>query len=508
MIPARATSLAALVASTILSVAPAAALAPIDDFETGAFSFQTMSGVPVVQDSAQIPGSWSHAFATHRTLTLQASMQGPQTAASASPGIFVDDFMVMNVAKFGSGQLRYNMAGATDLTQGGSVSLIEMDVTPNHPTFITAYVSDGTSQSGFVRNLSMAGRQTVQFPISLWTPGIANQATSLWFHFPPNQNGTSYVIHDIRLRRSSATAMELQGDVTSSQTPPVPAPPLVFLPIDPGFGSFEYEVRVAVGNARTSSQSVPASDWTWAKAAGAGGDVAEMSLLWTEPGGVSTTDFDLTFGFGEVDGGLIPDVYPPDPIHGPESILLAFPVALRDAGGTVQRLSEARVAFDVAAAQGGAVEFQDVVVTGNPAARSWTDGFTLSFALALAGQGTPDESSPLFTATWISALTTQVPTGVGTSAPAVPVRPLRLAAVPSVTRGGTEILASRALERAGTILIHDVAGRRVQRLDVPAGARGAAWDGRSFGGAAAAAGVYFARLAGALGEPARVVLVR
>jgi hypothetical protein len=175
----------------------------------------------------------------------------------------------------------------------------------------------------------------------------------------------------------------------------------------------------------------------------------------------------------------------------------------------LQRLSNARVSLDIAAAQGASLQFQNVSVIESPSPRGWPSGFTLSFSLALTGQGSPNAASPLFTATWISDVTSQIPTGIQAPRPAETTGDrLRLTAVPSVTRGVTEIRASRSVAHATTVLIHDVTGRRVRELAFPAGTRSAAWDGRSSGGAQAAPGVYFVRLAEAGNDATRVVLVR
>jgi hypothetical protein len=54
----------------------------------------------------------------------------------------------------------------------------------------------------------------------------------------------------------------------------------------------------------------------------------------------------------------------------------------------------------------------------------------------------------------------------------------------------------------------DVAGRRVRRLDVPAGAGQVQWDGRDADGRNVASGVYWLRLGGAAEAPLRVVKLR
>jgi hypothetical protein len=336
---------------------------------------------------------------------------------------------------------------------------------------------------------------------------VLSQATSITFHFHPGQNGTNFQVYDIRFRTTGSAPVTMAGTSVSSQTPPVPSAPLTFTPFEVPTGGPLYEADVAIAGAMTDAMIVPAADWTWSKATGIGGEWAEMSFLWTQSGGVQETDLQISVDLRPVDGGYVPEIDPPDPIHDANSILLHFPVALRaSAGGTVQALSDTWVSLDIAEGQG--LELQNVSVAANPVTASWTGGFTLSFRMALTG-GAVDDQEPLFTAAWIADYSTQVTTAALPLTAVPGAGALRLTAVPGITRTGTELRASRPFERATAVLIHDVTGRRVASLPAIAGARSVRWDGRGTTGERAAAGVYFARIEGRPGQgTSRIVLVR
>jgi hypothetical protein len=79
-----------------------------------------------------------------------------------------------------------------------------------------------------------------------------------------------------------------------------------------------------------------------------------------------------------------------------------------------------------------------------------------------------------------------------------------LAASPNPFRGDT-LLRFAPLATRGVLEVHDVRGRRLTRVDLPAGADRFAWDGADAGGRPTAAGIYFVRLL--TGDSARTLRV-
>jgi hypothetical protein len=120
--------------------------------------------------------------------------------------------------------------------------------------------------------------------------------------------------------------------------------------------------------------------------------------------------------------------------------------------------------------------------------------FRVTFEVTDAGGVDPAE--PLFEATFTGDCRPAAATGIGgvaeTAAPGVP----GLTAWPTVTRGGTALHLARPAEADGRIDLFDVTGRIVRSLPVRRGEAVRSWDGSGADGRPAAAGVYFARLAG------------
>ena len=94
---------------------------------------------------------------------------------------------------------------------------------------------------------------------------------------------------------------------------------------------------------------------------------------------------------------------------------------------------------------------------------------------------------------------TGVPPGAETS--------FGLRAEPSVTRGGTFFALGHTVKSRDAVVIFDVAGRQVRRLEVGDGLAGVRWDGLDTAGRAVTSGLYLARAEGA-GGTARVIIAR
>jgi LmbE family N-acetylglucosaminyl deacetylase len=86
---------------------------------------------------------------------------------------------------------------------------------------------------------------------------------------------------------------------------------------------------------------------------------------------------------------------------------------------------------------------------------------------------------------------------------------IAMGAFPSVMTSTTELRFAAPLASNAELVIHDVAGRVLARLDVAAGASRARWDGRDAAGRPVAAGLYFIRIVSAAGAASsRVVVAR
>lgn len=474
-------------------------LVPIDDFETGPFGFSTAAG-DTVDTSVAIPAWASHAIRPQREIRIAGGPSSMSLAVAPSD----DDAVVIHVPGpgHGYGWLRYEWDVARDLTFGGDVEKISMVVsgTPGKPVSLT--IGTATMAYGFARNIQGGGGvQVLTFDLTGFAAAYASQATSLRFYFPAAGH---YEVYDIRFGAPGAGPVDFEGSFVATQIPPIPSPPLTYELYSLATANPLYRGELAIADAWSDASSVPAGNWTWDSGPGQGGELGRAAFVWTEPGGIVSTGFDLTFAAVALGSPLV-DLYPPDPIHGPESIALGFPVVLRDAQGAALGVSHNWVTLDFDERQLGALEFHEVSVT-HGSARSWTEGFTLHFRVETVGA--PDEVFPLFHVTWVGDWTEAVPTAAPEVTQASPRDGLRLSAHPSVTAGVTELRTSRPLERAAQVLIHDVTGRRVRSLSLDAGAQGARWDGLDAGGVPVAGGVYFVRVEGQKDAVTRVVRVR
>lgn len=489
-----------LAAAALVALLPAAAAAnyvPIDDFEAAPFSFSVFADTDV-----PIPGYAAHAYAPQRHIYLTAS--AGQASLSVSP-LFDDSMYLLLEGPSPFCRVEYHWNSPRDLSFAGSVEAIEVRIAGPASAAISATVTNGTSTAAVpAQTLGVDGAPvTISFPIAGWAYPLTSVATALWINF---SDPGEYEIYDIRFVTAGSSPTDFTGEFVAIQVPPVPSPPLQFTAYD-DLANPLFAADVSILDALTSDLTVPGGDWSWSELPRqAGGEMSLASFQWTDFGGVLETDFDLQVDISAADGWL-PELYPPDPVYGPESIALGFPVAMRNPNGTVGGVSNTWLTFDFDENQLGSLEFYDVAVTPNvpSALRSWTSGFTLHFRMALSGMNSPDETYPLFHATWIGDWTTAVPTSAVTPVPMRDDDALRLTAVPSVTRGSTEIRASRPFRRAATLFVHDVTGRRVRSLAADAGVTAVRWDGRNEAGRPAAAGVYFVRVSGVPANTARVV---
>jgi hypothetical protein len=86
---------------------------------------------------------------------------------------------------------------------------------------------------------------------------------------------------------------------------------------------------------------------------------------------------------------------------------------------------------------------------------------------------------------------------------------LSFRALPTVTHTSTYLSFGMTLTIPARVTVHDVTGRAIRTLEIPAGASGVAWDGRDNDGRSVRTGVYMARLGGAgLNVGTRIMMIR
>lgn len=480
-------------------------LRPIDDFETGEFFIQT--NFDYIEETVSVPGHFAHAIAMERTFKLSPAAMMSGENEFVTRGGTTDGYLDIKVADGGAVQVVYEWGTPKDLTVNGTVDEFQMLIQMQGfgaSGFVTATISNGVNQAGKVRQIPTYNLETLTWSLSEWSSAIVENATRMEFHFPPNQQGSFYQVYDIRFFSLDSSPITMSGTTTNTETPPVPTAPLLFdILDDPGP---LYTASVTIANAETDAPNVPVTIWAWNEASGLPGDWADIMTVWKEPGAPVATNFEIQIEALQANG-LVPDLYPPDPIHGPESILLSFPVALRDGpGGPYVASTDTWLTIDIGSGQ--ALELTNVSVTPGTA-RSSAGGFTLSFRMQPAPQGTPDAGQPVLRTRWVSDMNADIPVAVGPAgAPAVGDG-LVLAPRPVVARAGTTIHVNRPLASDAWLRVLDVSGRLVRSIDAGAGTRSVRWDGRGGNGERVAPGAYFLRLQDARGTAtSRVVVLR
>lgn len=482
---------------------PAAALDPLDDFEIGSFSFQSSSDYEV-HEVILNPAS-PHAMWWKREITLEP--EDALVRASLVPGSALDDAMVVRVEGDGRCRVGYDWGFPVDLTFGGTVDRIEMEIHAGVPgAEVYAGITDVDSGSFGTQWLGSTNPQILSWEFSSWVGGPTDitQATGIVFLFSAPPTAGDYVVADIRFHSTGSYGVSFVGDFVATQVPPIPSPPLRFRSIDPT-GHPIYRADVAIQDAYAGF--VPTLNARWQDTPGLGGEIAGMQFFWGSPDlSYQSTALEISVELASANGWTPEILFPPDPIHGDTDLgfLLAFPVLIREPSGVPVGVSHARLLFDVGAGQ--PLKFQGVQVAPGGAAVGGPNKFTVAFSLAATGN--VNEGAPLLDATWLADWDpAPASTGV-TAAPSEGSASLTLFAWPSVTRGATDFRANAPLRASSTISIHDVTGRFVRSLAWPAGTPSVRWDGTSAAGTPVTAGVYFARLAAIRGAPARVVQVR
>ncbi len=466
---------------------PALALNPIDDFESGGFSFSSSSGYQA--HVVPIPVSSSHAIAPQRRIVL-APDGGVVSAQSTLYDSNHDDVLQVLAEGNGSVRVEWDLGFVRDLTFLGQVDrfVVDMESAPEGGQITAILVGPGGGE-GVTKPTN--GGQTLEFHFSEWGFADPTAVETIAFRFDAADG--YYRVAEIRLRRTGSLDVNFLGMFVATQVPPIPSPPLEWrthhLSLFPLVTN-----RVVIQDAVSESSPQFTADWE---------EVAFGRSVTSFRGADSKPFWDTTFRISvDFTGsrGNVCMAYPPDPIHDERGFLLEFPIVVVAPGGAVVGESLTRWHFDVDPRQGAI--FPYVTVTPGLGA---SNGFEITFDCTAAGG--VDTVFPLFDATWISDWNlTQVTDAPAPGPVAAPVPMLR--ARPSVTRGGTEVVASRPFGAGARIVVHDVAGRRVRTIHAPQGARTVRWDGDGADGAAPA-GVYFLQLEDAAGRAAaRVTRVR
>ena len=253
----------------------------------------------------------------------------------------------------------------------------------------------------------------------------------------------------------------------------------------------------------------PAMRWEWDETPFYEGDLAVMRAYWDTfdafDNMITTIGVDLA-----PTGGNAPEIMgAPVVTYGNEAFAVTFDALIRDGGGVPIATSQTTMSFMLGKYQ--ELTFEDEYV--EILKRANGAGFDIDFRL----DGYNIEmNEPIFEIMWYSDYSASVPTDVAAGGFPAPDdgRAYSFVATPSITRGATEIRATRepgaATGTAIDIGIYDIAGRRVRTLHLARGASSIAWDGRDDAGASAPSGVYFARAQNSLvaTEAARIIRIR
>ncbi|NNE42594.1 MAG: hypothetical protein HKN12_00160, partial [Gemmatimonadetes bacterium] len=144
-------------AAAILALAPAPAFAsnlcPIDDFETGAFDHSSNSAYE--EHIVPVPGYNSHCITPERKIVLEPT--GGTVHARLNPGQNIDDGVAITVRGTGRCRINYDWGFPADLTFGGKVDRIVMQVSGPAGIHVTCGLQDAGSATGASRVLPSGG---------------------------------------------------------------------------------------------------------------------------------------------------------------------------------------------------------------------------------------------------------------------------------------------------------------------------------------------------------------
>ena len=511
------TALLPVAAALVLaSGAPASAQVnyPIDDFEVLPVLVSQV-GVGWKTEVQPVPPPYvgGHVISTTREILVSSSFDNFAQAQLSTTTSGADQARLIVPSDDGEGvgeiRLTYPLSpGGVDLTAGGLVDRIEIDnLIQGWPSRqVECRLTDTSLQQ---ETVSILFGSSTQFEVDEWLLadfGVVDvtDVTEIEFRF---HERAVYEIREIRLRGEGSQDLNFVIHSETTFAPPLPSSPIEVDAITALGGVPLYGAQISITQANAGF--TPQLQLGWTNYPSFEGGVGNVLLDWTDLSPFEPLDFTLSFDFVPTDFGgqdLVPEIFPLDPIHGPEGIALRFPMQIRQGvGGPILWTSETWLNLMAGPDQDPfGLEFAAANVTPNGPA--WTDGFSLAISLIHGGAGV-ETIWPIMEMSWWSDWKVYVdPTDVALPDSATAAGP-RLVAAPSVTRTGTTIRSSRPFDARDRLVVHDLAGRRVTTLPATNGARTVNWDGRGPAGPAAP-GVYFVRLEGRSGEAARVVKLR
>lgn len=487
---------------------------PIDDFEVLPFHVRQIGAGWQTQTQA-IPPAYVGGHIISSTRELLVSSSGDNFAdAELEVTSNGDDELVLSVPlDSGSGVgeiwLTYALSpGGLDLTAGGSIDRIEADGRGTSGLGGTVYCR--LTDTSNVQETAQTGISSLNYTTHTWWFSHYSQVdltdvTEIQFRF---DDVGSYYVREIRLRAEGSNDLSYVIHSENTFTPPIPSPPIAVTAFIPLVGVPLYRAEISITQAFAGF--TPELQMAWSNVPSFDGSAGHLLMDWTDPAPFDALEFTLDLDFVPVvfaGQDLVPEIFPPDPVHGPEGVALRFPVQIRQGvGGPILWESEVWLNLMPGPDQAeGALEFAAASVT--PHGADWTDGFSIGIAL-LPGAAGVETIWPILEASWWSDWRIYVdPTGVSDPRPGGITGP-RLTAAPSVTRTGTTIRTSRPFPADARLIVHDLAGRRVVSLRPSAGSSAVSWDGRGGTGRELPSGVYFVRLEGAREDAVRVVKVR
>lgn len=488
--------LAALSAAMLIPGAASAQIV-IDDFERG--SFYVPAGIGFSDQDINEP---AHCISPKRSVFLSATLGGGAHAElTLSPS--VDDGVEMVGAGSGVFTLYYNWDYPIDLTaffddelvisceanNGGNGEQIRLtifsDIVPEFAHAETTVIWD-------FANFDLADYGAVAQFANLMIISIEAPVNDL----------LNLKINDIRTARSVASIFrEYNGELVDSEWPPVPGPPIIFVPLDE-VGNAVYKAEIGIWNVDAEG-TVPLIRANWREEAMVEGAMAVTTFDWPEWLTFSNTHVEMFIDVTPANGET-PELIstPPDPTNAATSFALNIPVLVRDGSGNPTGSSHNILTFDII---DPGVTFTNVAVIPQSSKTGSITGFRVSFDLR---QGNFLSGPQVFETTWIGDWATTLATDVAMLDPELRSE-ITAVAVPSVTRGSTEIRMSQPLAAPASMDIFDVSGRLVRQITANRGDTAIRWDGRTSAGVSASSGTYFARInAGAAPTTARIVRVR